>query len=337
MRVPLLFLFLFLLSFSIHSQELPPIQNFSPADYQGGNQNWMVSQASNKYIYVANNAGLIEYNGEKWKLYESPNGTIIRSVKVIESLVYTGTYMDFGYWAKDTFGNLQYTSLSVQLKVPLIEDEQFWNILDFGDWVLFQSLDRIYVYHTKDKTFEIVEAKTTRAKIFKVGNTVYFQEINKGVYKIENGKAVLVSDAKVFQQSVLVGAFPVNKKIIFLSEQGDFYLLEDGELSKWNVVASEELKSQTIYSSLQLSDGNIIIGTISNGIFHIDRNGKIIRVINKENGLFNNTVLAVFEDVENNVWLGLDNGISMVNLNSPFTEFNDFKGRLGDVYAAEVY
>ncbi|MEB8389505.1 hypothetical protein OO012_20065, partial [Rhodobacteraceae bacterium KMM 6894] len=116
--------------------------NFSPGDYQGGNQNWMVSQASNKYIYAANNAGLIEYNGEKWKLHESPNGTIIRSVKVIGALIYTGSYMDFGYWEKDQFGNLQYTSLSDQLKEPFVEDEQFWNILDFGDWVLFQSLDR---------------------------------------------------------------------------------------------------------------------------------------------------------------------------------------------------
>ncbi|MET7028186.1 helix-turn-helix and ligand-binding sensor domain-containing protein [Sediminicola luteus] len=337
MKVPRFLLILFLLSSSLFSQELPPIQNFSPADYQGGNQNWMVSQASNKYIYVANNAGLLEYNGENWKLYESPNGTIVRSVKVIDSLIYTGTYMDFGYWSKDGFGNLQYTSLRDQLKVSMIEDEQFWNILDFGDWVLFQSLDRIYVYNTKDKSFIIVEAKTTRAKIFKVGNTVYFQKINEGVFKIENGKAVLVSDAKVFQQNVLVGAFPLDKKIIFLSEQGDFYQLEGQELSKWNIVASEELKSLNIYSSLQLRDGNILLGTISNGILHIDRNGNIIRVINKEYGLFNNTVLSVFEDAEQNVWLGLDNGISMINLNSPFSVFNDYKGRTGDVYAAEVY
>lgn len=337
MKVPYYFLFLLLLSFSSYSQELPPIQNYSPAEYQGGNQNWMISQASNEYIYVANNAGLLEYNGEKWKLFESANGTIIRSVKVINTLIYTGTYMNFGFWEKDKFGNLNYTSLSDQLQVPLVEDEQFWNILDFGDWVLFQSLDRIYVYNTKDRSFETIDAKTTRAKIFKIGNTVYFQKINEGVFKIENGKAVLVSDASVFQKNVLVGAFSVAKKIIFLSEQGEFYLFENGTLSKWNVVASDELQSLNIYSSLQLSDGNIIIGSISNGMYHIDLNGQIIRVINKEIGLSNNTVLSVFEDRDQNVWLGLDNGISMINLNSPFREFNDFKGKSGDVYAAEIY
>ncbi|MET6990034.1 helix-turn-helix and ligand-binding sensor domain-containing protein [Sediminicola arcticus] len=337
MKVPYIFLFLFLLSTLLYSQELPPIQNYSPGDYQGGNQNWMISQAPNKHIYVANNAGLLEYNGEKWKLYESPKGTILRSVKVIESLIYTGTYMDFGYWEKDEFGNLQYISLSDQLVEPLIEDEQFWSILDFSDWVLFQSLDRIYVYNTKDRTFEIIEAKTNRAKIFKVGNTVYFQKITQGIFKIENGKAVLVSDAAVFQKNVLVGAFTLGKKVVFLSELGEFYLLEDKAFSKWNLVANDELTSLNIYSSLQLSNGNIILGTISNGIFQIDLSGKILRSINKEHGLSNNTVLSAFEDAEQNVWLGLDNGISMINLNSPFREFKDFKGRIGDVYAAAIF
>lgn len=262
LRVPYFFLSLFLFSFTSYTQELPPIQNFSPGDYQGGNQNWMISQASNKYIYVANNAGLLEYNGEKWKLYESPTGTLIRSVKVIDTYIYTGTYMDFGYWEKDQFGNLLYTSISDQLKEPLVDDEQFWNILDFGDWVLFQSLDRIYVYNTKDRSFEIIDAKTTSAKIFKVGDAVFFQKINKGVYKIENGKAILVSNDEVFQKNILVGVFSINKKIVFLSELGEFYHLENKELSIWKVVASDEIKSLNIYSSLQLSDGNIIIGSM---------------------------------------------------------------------------
>ncbi|MEJ1223553.1 triple tyrosine motif-containing protein [Sediminicola sp. 1XM1-17] len=338
MRVHYIYLFLLCLFPSfLFSQELPPIQNFSPGDYQGGNQNWMVSQASNKYIYVANNAGLLEYNGEKWKLYESPKGTIIRSVKVIDSLIYTGTYMDFGYWAKDIYGDLVYTSLSDQLEQPLVEDEQFWNILDFGDWMLFQSLDRIYIYNTRDRSFEIIDAKTTRSKIFKVGNTVYFQKINKGIFKIENGSGVLVSSAPKFQKNVLVGAFPLGKDIVFLTELGEFFLMRENVLSKWNIAAQENLESLNIYSAHQLSNGNFIIGSIANGLYQLDREGRFLQNINKEKGLLNNTVLSIYEDYDKNVWLGLDNGISMINLNSPFREFNDLKGRLGDVYAAEVY
>ena len=34
----------------------------------------------------------------------------MRSVKAVNNTIYTGFYMDFGYWEKDEFGNLNYTS-----------------------------------------------------------------------------------------------------------------------------------------------------------------------------------------------------------------------------------
>ena len=69
--------------FDFYAQELPPIEIFTTEDYGGGNQNWSVSQAVSKNIYVANNKGLLEYNGANWQLYPTPNETIMRSVKCI--------------------------------------------------------------------------------------------------------------------------------------------------------------------------------------------------------------------------------------------------------------
>ena len=132
------FLFLFFSVF-VFSQELPPIQNYSIIDYGGtGNQNWSISQSDNKIIYVANNSGLLEFNGAKWRLYPSPNGSDIRSVKVIDNLIYTGCYMEFGYWEKNEYGGLIYTSLLEKLKTPLEEDEQFYtykpDVKDDSTW-----------------------------------------------------------------------------------------------------------------------------------------------------------------------------------------------------------
>ncbi|WP_185967781.1 hypothetical protein [Formosa sediminum] len=77
----IVFLILFSVKANYYAQEYPPIQIYSPIDYGADNQNWAISQAKNKNIYVANNKGLLEYNGAKWELYVSPNQTIIRAVK----------------------------------------------------------------------------------------------------------------------------------------------------------------------------------------------------------------------------------------------------------------
>ena len=333
---PFIFL-LFSTIFFLRGQDLPPIENFSPEDYEAGNQNWAISQSGEKNIYIANHNGLLEYNGAFWKLYPSPNGSIIRSVNVINDVLYTGCYMEIGYWIKNDLGNLIYSSLLNKLETPLLEDEQFWKIVGFDSWVLFQSLDRIYIYNTIDASFTVIESQSSRAKIFVVNNEVYFQKPNEGIYKIEKGAPKLVINHSAFTNTLLVGIFLIDKDLLFLTEKGHFYKLKEKQLRKWNISADKELSDVNVYSSLKLKDGSFILGTISNGMIHLDQSGSIINRINKEKGLNNNTILSLHEDLENNVWLGLDNGISVVNINSPFKVYNDNSGKIGTVYASKIF
>jgi hypothetical protein len=73
-----------------------------------------------------------------------PNETILRSVKVIGNKVYTGGYMEFGY-GRDSNGKLKYASLGKIIVNDILDDEQFWNISHYDQWVVFQSLDGIYI------------------------------------------------------------------------------------------------------------------------------------------------------------------------------------------------
>ena len=65
-----IFLFIFFICIVIpklvFSQELPPINNYSPNNYNGGRQNWSITQSENKNIYIGNNAdylSLMEQDG----------------------------------------------------------------------------------------------------------------------------------------------------------------------------------------------------------------------------------------------------------------------------------
>ena len=319
------------------AQELPPIENFSPVDYGAENQNWGISQSKQKNIFVANNGGLLEFNGTVWKLYGSPNGSTIRSVKAINNVVYTGCYMEFGFWKKNSLGDLEYNSISNNLTFSLLEDEDFWNIVELDDWVLFQSLERIYIYNTTDKSVKVVDSESTKAHMFNFQGTIYFHNTANGLFKIENGKSVLVSDDSILKESMVLGIFSIENRPLLVTEKGDFYFLENGGLVQWNITLTQELDAINVYSSLQLDDGSIVLGTISNGILHINKDGKTLQKINQEKGLNNNTVLSLYEDVEHNLWLALDNGISVVNMDSPFNEYIDNNGKLGVVYASALF
>ena len=138
----------YLLSIDSSSQELPPIINY-PADvYRANNQNWMISQGPQGFIYAANNDGLLEFNGASWQLYPTPNQSIMRSVCAIGPSIYTGFYMDFGYWSPTAQGTLVYTSMMDELGIKPLEDEQFWRILPYDKWLVVQSLSRILLIDT---------------------------------------------------------------------------------------------------------------------------------------------------------------------------------------------
>ena len=335
-NIIVLLFFLHFTSF-IYSQELPPIEIFTPEDYHGENQNWMISQTLDKNIYVANNQGLLEYNGTKWKMYASPNNTIIRAVAVVDDRIYTGCYMEFGYWSKNTFGNLLYNSLVPELKTKMIDDEHIWNIITLEDWILFQSHDRIYFYNFNDKDFTIINSNNTITKVFNINNNIYYHVDNEGVYKINEGKSILVIDEEVFNGDDVINIFPANKDLLIQTFNSGFYFLKDEKIVPWNIPATKTLKNITVYNSIQLKDKSFVLGTISNGIIYLSADGNIVYYIDQNNGLSNNTALSLFEDTDDNIWIGLDNGINCINLKSFVDIFNDDQGKIGMVYDSKIF
>ena len=211
---------------TLFTQELPPITNYSTEVYKAGTQNWSITQSAKKFIYIANNEGLMEYNGSSWFLYPSPNNTIVRSVCAVDNKIYTGSYMEFGYWDSGTNGKLSYTSLSTTLDVTLIEDEQFWSITPYNKWILFQSLKRIYIYNTEDSSVKIITSDNTIHKLFKVDQEIYFYEINSGLFTIENGIKKKLFDAKKFNNDIVVQILSVANKTLAVTENSGLFQID---------------------------------------------------------------------------------------------------------------
>lgn len=336
MKSKFYFLFVFLYC-SVYSQELPPIIKYPPSVYGAGNQSWMISQDQKHSLFFANNEGLLEFNGTNWELYPSPNETIIRSVKVIDDKVYTGFYMNFGFWTRQPNGKLKYTSLSDSIKNKILDDEQFWNILKYDQWILFQSLNRIYIYDTKTKKFQIIAPKNGVVKSFRTNTSIYFQTMKEGLFEIESGKKVLISDNPILKNNTIVNIFSVDEGLLIQTQLSGFYKLIGDSLTKVHTEIDNELEASFVYSSQLLSDGSFALGTVSDGIFIISKEGKLKYHISQNKGLSNNTALSLFEDDDKNLWVGLDNGINCINLQSPIHSFTDDTGILGTVYASATH
>ena len=61
---------------------LPDVINYSKQSYAAGLQSWDIKQDANGIIYVANNEGLLSFDGKYWNNHPLPNKTNVRSVEI---------------------------------------------------------------------------------------------------------------------------------------------------------------------------------------------------------------------------------------------------------------
>lgn len=318
-----------------NAQYHPPIQNFTPDVYKAGNQNWNISRDDNNRIYVANNFGLLEFDGLRWTLHPTPDGSIMRSVFVKNNIVFTGAYMDFGYWLRNENGTLAYTSLASTVAFQTIEDEQFWNIFSHKQYILFQSLNRLVIYNQQSNTLKTYNSEHGILDAFVNDDEIYFQDNNRTLFKIENEKSLVYLSAAALNQNQVVGLVNTSSgQLIVTRENGLF--VNARNLKAIQPKLSKSLAKEVVYSFTQAANGQLILGTVKNGVYILSESGALVHHINVDSGLNNDTVLSVFSD-NRGVWLGLDDGLAYVKLEAAIQQYNSRQEAIGTAYATIVF
>ena len=331
------FIIFFLICLPIYSQSFPPIQSYTPQEYNSANQNWMISESIDNEILFANSETLLLFNGTSWNNYPSPNGSVIRSVKYVDNKTYIGTHSDFGYYKKYNDGTLKYTSLVDELDLNIEEDEEFWNIMTLDNWIIFQSISRLIFIDKNNSDVKYLKFKGIINHSFSINRQIYVA-LDTGLYKLVNGQPELIIGSNQIPSTLIVNLFNSSKGLLILTADNGFYLLNSsGDVSKVPSSLDVIQNNLSIFSAIQLSDLSFAIGTVGQGLFLLDSDLKTYKIINKSKGLANNTILSLYEDSNSNIWLGLDNGITVINNNSPFSVYNDNNGVLGTVYATKLY
>jgi DNA-binding CsgD family transcriptional regulator len=321
------------------AQELPGIRNFSPAVYGAQAQNWSVAQSpAAGWMYFGNNAGLMEFDGARWRQYSLPEKQTVRAVACgPDGKVYCGGFAEFGYWQKDESGKMVYTSLSRNVHADNLAKEEIWHILFCKDFVLFQSFSTIYKYDGRQVT--VLKPPGAIMFVQQVGNRLLFQVIGRGIFELLTDNTFrIIPGTEPLADKIVQFIIPDGQASFWAGTTNDgIWMYETGKVHPWSHPMNAEFRRYQLNKAVTLHDGSRVIGTILNGIYWLGPDGALRARLNRETGLQNNTVLALFEDKSYNLWLGLDRGIDYVEVNSPLTFFNDQTGKIGAVYTAALF
>ena len=314
----------------------PFVRNFSTEDFKGGIQSWGIAQDDREVIYVANNFGLLEYDGAEWNRYPVNNGTKVRSIYTSKShgRVYVGSQADIGYFAPDKYGALRYSSLKKLIPEPHRNFDEVWRIYEIDDRIYFTTFKNIYIYSLNGK-IEVVVPKNPIELSLKVRNRLYTMEWGVGLTELEGNRLKLLPGGEKFAQKRVASILPYdqNSLLIFTVQDG-IYHYNGSSAEPLKMEDADVLQRLVINQAVLLKDGTYALGTQNGGLYIMSKQGSMLLHLTKADGLYDNTIHTLYQDAHENLWLGLNNGLSLVEISSPFSRIDGSKGVSGAGYAA---
>ena len=314
---------------------VPYLQNYTPTQYDNKGKVWSIDSAPNGIIYMAADKGLLEYDGNTWKSYRGSNG-FTRSVFVVnDSLIYTGSDLDFGIWTRNKLQNFEYTSLYPFREVPQDFNEEFWDIHQHNDHIIFISAYNLYLY--RDQNVTKISAPTRFSSSFSVDGAHYFADENNGLFHLTNLSLEHLFDFPDDVDFELSGMYKHDGDLVLVTKNSGLYRYRAGVLDSWNALLSRELEAAKVFSFEQIGDSHLAFGTVLKGLFISDTNGAILHHINRQKGLSSNTILSMHFSEHGKLWLGMDYGVSWLDLSNNTTFFYDYRGDFGTGYTAVLH
>lgn len=124
------------------------VRNYTKDDYQASCQNWGAVVSPSGVLFVANNSGLLTFDGNSWNIFELSDQSSVYAVTIFRDTIFTGQNNDFGYWIIDDLGIPTYHSLHHLLPSSVSHSETFGQLYATDDILYIKSENYLFQYTT---------------------------------------------------------------------------------------------------------------------------------------------------------------------------------------------
>jgi DNA-binding CsgD family transcriptional regulator len=324
-----------------HSQNtigIPDIVNYTKDLYNAGTQNRAIAEDKNGTVYFANYEGLLSFDGTYWKTYPLSNKTVVLSLAIArDSRIYVGGQGDFGYFSPDKNGILTYTSLKglVPGKDSLFTD--VWNIIPYGNDVFFRSREKIF--QLREGALTVYPAPSNWLFLGLSNNQLVAQDEQNGLLLFSGGMwTPFVKQNALPKGGLVTCILPIGGDSSLLTTiNTGFFVLSRNNITPFQFAGPDPTSGQRILTAIPVTRDWIAVGTNLGGCYIINKKGEIIQNLSRKEGLQNNNILCLFLDNNDNLWLGLDNGIDFIAYNNAIKHIYPEKLNEGLGYSSLIH
>ncbi|MDT0594913.1 hybrid sensor histidine kinase/response regulator transcription factor [Glaciecola petra] len=286
----------------------PVTQIYSMTEHGGDHQIWDIIQDDKGWIYGATNSGLVIWDGEQWSRYDTPTRGVVQSLAACQkNRIYLGGTNELGFFESDASGAISFISLLEEWDFESRQIGEVQTTICYKDDVLFASASGLYFYDgtnlslidianksidkifmVKDQIWAKFKQDTHISKIELTTETTLLEPVIKGLP--ENARLVDVIEKNKFTQTIVTARHGVYET--------------NTQSSETSQVIVPLQSNATISSALLDRQGNLYLGTNSDGLFIYDQSYQAARHYQENDNIGMNAVYTLFQDYQDIIWLG---------------------------------
>ena len=315
----------------------PLLANFKPKDYNGGTQNWALTQDKRGVLYVGNNVGIMEFDGAQWRMIPTRNKAVVRSLALAaDGRIFVGSKGEIGYLDPSLPQEQQYVSLLNMVPQPYRQFQDVRQTFATAKGVYFISRNYIFLYseHQGQPNIKVWQSNSAYLKAFMLQERLLIKEEGVGLLQLQDDDFTVLPGSVAFAGLDLFMLEPFDANTLLAgSRNGKLYLFANQQLTPWHTAIDTALAQARLYTGLKLKNGDFALGTSENGLFIINAQGELKSHINKSYGLLDENIRALYQDHQQGLWLAMDHGLSRIDLSSAISQYNSAHGLDGNVLA----
>lgn len=305
----------------------PMLNNYIPEEYKAHSQNFALLENEGGLMYIANFAGVLEFDGTYWNLITTQKGRQVSSLASDSNgRIYVGAQGEAGFLSVNNQGDIIYK--------PLPGYEDFDASVNYtltrGNDVFFVADSSVHLWHNQ-KLAQLPLPKQQITAAFVVNDVLYLALKNKGLWYFNQTKLEQIAMSRDIPEGVEInGMFAAgNGKITLTTANQGLLQMQNNTITTTDFVANPYLKQITC--ATRLSNGDLALGTTNSGIIIVSQHGHITQRIDNDAGLINESVNALYANDKNQLWAALNHGIAVLEVPSPFSFYNRDFGIPGEV------
>jgi signal transduction histidine kinase/ligand-binding sensor domain-containing protein len=352
MRILRLILFFLCQTFALLAQEYgsPIIRNYTAKEYNNSPQIMTVLQDKRGVMYFGVDNGVMEYDGVSWRNILNKNRSSVTDLAMDnKGKIYVAAINDFGYLTTDEKENTIYKSLLFLIKDTTQKLGGVWSIRITSKFVYFRTYDAILQYSPASENVNIFKADT--CGMFNTGfiyKDVYYTRLTKkGLMKIENNKLMPAFQSIFFKNKNKFNvAVPYNSTSFLVPTNSEglyLYKPDIDSIPRSFTISNKDFIAENYINNISGFQNNYyILGSNEKGAVLFDKHGNTVQKYNEQNLLQANYICRIATDTTQNIWFGLDNGISKTESGIDLSYWDKNSGLKGGVssiirYAGLIY